>query len=427
MVLRIFRDNEEKESLRHLTTVEQKETSHCSLLFRPYEMSVQQVQSKGICHGLPVFPPDLSDLTAIVTGTNGISGYGMLRVLAESPRRWKKIYCLSRRPPLIEGGLPSNAEHIALDFLQTPDQIARVLKEKNVTADYVFFFSYIQVQPKPGEDLWSDAAEMTRVNALLIGNLLEALVEAAIKPKRFLLQTGAKDYGVHLGLIKVPQEESDPRVEYAGELNFYYAQEDLVFKYASEQGIGWNVTVPGPILGAVPDNAMNMAFPLAAYAAVCRHLGEPLAFPSDTNAWQLHCDMSSNMMNAYLAEWAVLDPKTANQKYNACDNSTFAWESTWPRIAGWYGIDWKGPEPENEETARYTESVAKFNPRGYGEKGVARATFTFVEWANRKEVAAAWSELAERCNLQQKQWTDIDRVFGFLDGTITRAGPLLLS
>lgn len=31
---------------------------------------------------------------------------------------------------------------------------------------------------------------------------------------------GAKNYGVHLGPSKVPQEESDPRVEL--EPNFYY-------------------------------------------------------------------------------------------------------------------------------------------------------------------------------------------------------------
>lgn len=97
-------------------------------------MSIQQVYSKGIYHGLPTFPDDVQDLTAVVTGANGISGYYMLKVLAQAPKRWKKIYCLSRRPPLVEGGLPSNAEHIACDFLEEPEKIAKVLKEKNVAA-----------------------------------------------------------------------------------------------------------------------------------------------------------------------------------------------------------------------------------------------------------------------------------------------------
>lgn len=35
---------------------------------------------------------------------------------------------------MISGGLPSNVEHIALDFLKKPDEIASVLKDKGVSA-----------------------------------------------------------------------------------------------------------------------------------------------------------------------------------------------------------------------------------------------------------------------------------------------------
>jgi hypothetical protein len=128
-------------------------------------MSNQQVvQSKGIYHGLPVFPSSIKGLTAIITGANGISGNYMLRVLAQDTERWSKIYCLSRRPPAIPNGLPKHAEHIALDFLKDPQEIAKVLKDKGVKADYVFFYSYVQAKPKEGEGLWSDAEEMCRIN-----------------------------------------------------------------------------------------------------------------------------------------------------------------------------------------------------------------------------------------------------------------------
>jgi len=132
------------------------------------QQDVQVVQSRGIYHGLPVYPPSLKGLTAIITGANGISGYHMLRVLAEDPERWTKIYCLSRQPPANPNGLPQNAEHIALDFLQDREKIARVLEEKGVKADYVFFYSYVQVKPKEGGGLWSDAEEMCRVNCRLL-------------------------------------------------------------------------------------------------------------------------------------------------------------------------------------------------------------------------------------------------------------------
>ncbi|KAK5428658.1 hypothetical protein LTR34_007824 [Exophiala xenobiotica] len=392
-------------------------------------MSTQQVQSRGIYHGLPVYPDDVKGLTAIITGANGISGYYMLKVLSQDPERWSKIYCLSRRPPLLPDGLPANAEHIALDFLQEPEDIASVLRAKKLSSDngndkiHVFFFSYIQAEPKPGGGIWSDAQEMCRINSLLLDNFLKALTLASIRPKRFMLQTGAKNYGGHLGPTKLPQEETDPRVEL--EPNFYYPQEDLLFKYARDQDVGWNVCMPGPILGAVPDAAMNAAFPLAVYAAVSKHLGRPLEFPADIASWQMYQSMSSSMMNAYMEEWAVLTPSARDQKFNTCDNSSFTWEACWPRIAGWYGIGHTGPDT-NPDT-KWIEKQTRFNPRGYGDKGVSRRKFTFVEWARRPEVVRAWREIAEQNEngnddgdgglTQKGELKDVERVFGFLDGT----------
>jgi N-acetyl-gamma-glutamylphosphate reductase len=69
----------------------------------------QIVESRGIYHGLPVYDDSLKGLTAIITGANGISGYYMLRVLAQHPERWSKIYCLSRRPPAIPDGEQKSA------------------------------------------------------------------------------------------------------------------------------------------------------------------------------------------------------------------------------------------------------------------------------------------------------------------------------
>lgn len=61
----------------------------------------QVVKSQGMYHGLPTYPEKdgYQNLTAIVTGANGISGYHMVKVLSAAPERWNKIYCLSRRPP----------------------------------------------------------------------------------------------------------------------------------------------------------------------------------------------------------------------------------------------------------------------------------------------------------------------------------------
>lgn len=156
----------------------------------------QTVYSKGILHGLPTFPShDNAKYSIIVTGANGISGSAMLKVLSENPSRWDKIYALSRRPPQY----PDNGHitPIAIDFLESsPEQIAQVLKDNDVQADYVYFASYIQPPPLEGAGLWSDTEAMTTQNVALLSNFLSALTIASITPKRTLLQIGGKYYGL---------------------------------------------------------------------------------------------------------------------------------------------------------------------------------------------------------------------------------------
>lgn len=96
--------------------------------------STQVVHSKGIYHGLPTFPAELKNLRAIVAGANGISGQHMLRALSEQPERWSQIYALSRRPPLDTEALGKNIKHLAVDFLSSPEEIAKTLREENVQA-----------------------------------------------------------------------------------------------------------------------------------------------------------------------------------------------------------------------------------------------------------------------------------------------------
>ena len=131
-------------------------------------------QTKGIFHSLPTFSPDIKDLTAIVTGANGISGFHTMRVLLESPQRWKKVWAASRRPPpeemmdLLSPEQRERVEHVACDFLTEPEDIAEQLSEKGITSvDAVFFYSYLQPRPKPGAPAWSNAQELVDTNCKL--------------------------------------------------------------------------------------------------------------------------------------------------------------------------------------------------------------------------------------------------------------------
>ena len=128
------------------------------------------LQNKGIFRNLPTFSPDLKGLTAVVTGANGISGFHTMRVLLETPQRWTKVWAASRRPPpeemmaLLSEEQRSRVEHVACDFLAKPEEIAKQLKDKGVKADYIFFYSYAQPRPKPGQGAWSNAQELAETN-----------------------------------------------------------------------------------------------------------------------------------------------------------------------------------------------------------------------------------------------------------------------
>lgn len=127
------------------------------------------------------------------------------------------MYAISRRPPpaemmdLLSAEHRSRVEHVACDFLSKPDEIAEALKGQIKSADVVFFYSYLQPKPEPGKGAWSNAQELCDVNSALLANFLNALPIAGLKPPRILLQTGAKNYGVHLGRARTPYVESDPR------------------------------------------------------------------------------------------------------------------------------------------------------------------------------------------------------------------------
>jgi hypothetical protein len=94
--------------------------------------STQTVQTRGIFHGLPTFPPDVQGLTAIVAGATGISGQHMLHVLSTAPERWSKVYALSRKAPT--QALGQNVEHVAVDFLKSSEDIATILRSEHVQA-----------------------------------------------------------------------------------------------------------------------------------------------------------------------------------------------------------------------------------------------------------------------------------------------------
>lgn len=321
------------------------------------------VHQKDIFHNLPTFDPGITGLTAIVTGANGISGFHTLRVLLESPERWSKVYALSRRPPpqemlgLLSESERSRLQHVAVDFLEDPSKIAQVLRSVGVTTDYIFFYSYLQPKPDPGAAVWSNAEELVKVNSTLLNNFLEALKIGKLVPKRILLQTGAKHYGVQIGRIRTPAVESDPKPSHL-EPNFYYPQEEALFNYCKEQNTSWNVIRPAWVLGAVNNAQMNALLPIAIYAAVQAQKGEPIAFPGDFETWQYEAHHSTALLTGYLSEWAVLEDKTKNEAFNSQDTGPLTFDRLYEELSRWFGVKSGIIGPE-EDPARFEESIGK--------------------------------------------------------------------
>jgi len=252
--------------------------------------------------------------------------------------------------------------------------------------------------------------------AALFRNFLGALPQAGIEPSRILLQTGAKNYGVHLGPTRTPHTESDPRVDYM-EPNFYYPQEDILFKYCSDHPTTkWNIICPAWIIGAVNNAAMNALHPLAVYAAVQAHKNEPLKFPGDINAWLGVGEHSTAKLTGYLSEWAVLEEKCANQKFNASDTCPLPNNRLWPELARWYGCsEHTGPELDESKLTTIDPGDVP-TPLGYGPPGKPRFAFTLVQWAQESGNHEAWKEIMKKHQLDDDPFEgDVEGNFTFGD------------
>lgn len=273
----------------------------------------------------------------------------------------------------------------------------------------------------------------------LLSSFLSALELAAIIPKRFLLQTGAKTYGVHLGPTSTPMEESDPRVTIAP--NFYYPQEDLLKEWCNKHQIHYNVTIPGYILGTVKGAAMNILYPLAVYASVQKELGNRLEFPAEVAAWDSEKHQSMAALIAYHAEWAVLTEDAKDQALNITDGSEFryvcraaseenntntktsrSWGKFWPVLAKCYGIEHGRPE-EDESKYNTLEMPHEPPPRGFGPRGKIHAAWTFAGWSEKPEAREAWERLRARYGLSHNPFEDKQNTFGLLDTDVLGPWP----
>ncbi|WYZ35757.1 hypothetical protein EsH8_X_000404 [Colletotrichum jinshuiense] len=366
----------------------------------------------GIYRNLPTFDESVTGLTAIITGANGISGFNTLRALLDSPQRWRTIYALSRSPPpedmmaMLSPEARSRIEIVTCDFLSDPASIAKSMKQAGVRADHIFFYSYIHKD-------WSEAEALVESNVALLKNFLEALELADVKPARFILQTGGKNYGVHIGRVRTPLLESDPQPRHL-QPNFYYPQEDLLKAFCEKNGTSWNIIMPAAVIGTSLHASMNAFYPFAIYAIVQARKGEPIAFGGDWEQWQYEYYHCSARMTGYLTEWAALEKDCANEAFNTQDGGPLSWERFFHELARWYGAKGVIPPPEDESNLRTSEGKrGKETPLGYGPPLSSKQNFTLREWAHEEKNAAIWREIMDESGgkITQDPFEDPDSFF----------------
>ena len=139
---------------------------------------------------------------------------------------------------------------------------------------------YAAFQATPGSA--SNFASNTVPNRDMLVNSVTAITRASPRLKRVVLVTGTKYYGVHLGPLKTPMRETDPR--HTGP-NYYFDQIDWLTAYQRGKKWDWVELRPQTLCGFSPGSPMSILPAIAVYTAISKELCLPLRFPGKLGAY----------------------------------------------------------------------------------------------------------------------------------------------
>ncbi|KAK4096369.1 NAD(P)-binding domain protein [Parathielavia hyrcaniae] len=373
--------------------------------------------------------------TAIVVGATGILGREIVKQLSQSPEKWKTIYALSRSQ---KDEYPSQVVHKSIDLLSSADKMAKDLG--GIDAEYIFFAAYLQKDTE--QENW-------QVNGDMLQNILHALPHT--KTRRILLVTGCKQYGVHLGEPKNPMIETDAWLR-SDQFppNFYYRQQDILKSFCYEHNnnksksnkITWTVTYPNDVIGFATGNSMTLATALGLYAAVSKELSsknddDGLVFPGSATFYTGFDCFTSSKLHARFCEWAVSEPRAADQAFNVVDGDAQSWADMWPRLARRFGMRVKPDQFAGETGLEGKTELGSSQPPpvsvvaeeaglvGRVRPSVLEQRVSLVKWSQKAEVKEAWERLAEREGLQRDVFGKA--TWAFLDFVLGRSYDLVVS
>jgi hypothetical protein len=98
-------------------------------------------------------------------------------------------------------------------------------------------------------------------------------------------------------------------------------------------------------VGGREGHPMNLLMVIAVYAAICKELGVPMAFPGTRGAYTALFDATDATHLARAAAWAATEPRCSGEAFNITNGDLFRWEHLWPRIASMFDLPPAAPLP----------------------------------------------------------------------------------
>jgi nucleoside-diphosphate-sugar epimerase len=341
---------------------------------------------------------------AVVVGGLGVIGRALVDHLTQDPE-WD-VVGLSRRAPDFE----TTARFVSVD-LRDRDAARTALAGLDRTT-HVFYAAY---QPMP------TLAEEVAPNVAMLANAVDGLVAAAPGLQHVNLMEGGKWYGLHLGPIRTPAVEDDPRHMPP---NFYYDQQDWLEAAAARHGFAWSALRPEAVCGFAVGNPMNLLMAIAVYGAICRELGVPFSFPGKPGAWTALYELTDARILAAAAEWAATSPSAAGEPFNVTNGDVFRWCNLWPVLAEMLGVEYG--EPRHLPLTRFMADKAPVWDRIVAKHGLRPYAYADVaSWGFADAILGSeWDIL--RSTLKARRhgfdgFIETDRMFAELLGDLQRA------
>lgn len=266
----------------------------------------------------------------LVVGAYGVIGTGIIDAAVADPHF--RVATTGRRAPpahhFASGQTPPNVKVNLLDRAAT---LATLSALKDVTD--LAFSAYVD-----GSTMASSIEE----NVAILENTLDAFGSRDLPIRNVVLMGGAKSYGFHLGSMKSPARESDPRLLAP---ILYHQQEDILAEWAQKHGAHWTVLRPHMVFGPSIASPMNLITGLGTFAALSRELGVPLRFPGSRATWSALHDTTDAQLLGRATLWAIVTDSAYDQIFNVGNGDHFRWIHMWKVLGDFYDIPLDEPQP----------------------------------------------------------------------------------